>query len=49
MNVGGEKIELWVEVANSLFGVFTEPDPEEQSPKRYGWFDAKVEKMKYGI
>ena len=47
---GGEKIELWVEAAaNSLFGVFTEPDPEEQSPKRYGWFDAKVEKMKFGI
>ena len=36
---GGEKIELWVEAAaNSLFGVFTETDPEEQSPKRYGWF-----------
>ena len=48
--VGGEKIELWVEAAaNSLFGVFTEPDPEEQSPKRHGWFDAKVGKMKFGI
>jgi len=47
---GGEKIELWVEAAaNSLFGVFTDPDPEEQSPKRHGWFDAKVEKMKFGI
>ena len=47
---GGEKIELWVETAaNSLFGVFTDPDPEEQSPKRHGWFDAKVEKMQFGI
>ena len=47
---GGERIELWVEAAaNSLFGVFTEPDPAEQSPKRYGWFDAKVEKMQFGI
>ena len=48
--VGGEAIELWVEAAaNSLFGVFTDPDPDEQSPKRHGWFDAKVEKMKFGI
>ena len=47
---GGETIELWVEAAaNSLFGVFTDPDPDEQSPKRHGWFDAKVEKMKFGI
>ena len=47
---GGEKIELWVEAAaNSLFGVFTDPDPEEQSPKRYGWFDAKVEKLEFGL
>jgi len=45
----GEKIELWVEAAaNSLFGVFTDPDPEEESPKRYGWFDAKVESLKFG-
>ena len=45
-----DEIELWVEAAaNSLFGVFTEPDPEEQSPKRYGWFDAKVEKMQFGL
>ena len=28
---GGEKNELWVEAANSLFGVFTDPDPEEQA------------------
>ena len=45
----GEKIELWVEAAaNSLFGVFTDPDPEEESPKRHGWFDAKVESIKFG-
>ena len=48
--IGEEKIELWVEAAaNSLFGVFTDPDPEEESPKRYGWFDAKVDKMRFGI
>ena len=44
------KIELWVEAAaNSLFGVFTDPDVKEDSPKKHGWFDAKVEKMKVGI
>ena len=44
------KIELWVEAAaNSLFGVFTDPDVKEESPKKHGWFDAKVEKMKVGI
>ena len=47
---GSEKIEIWVEAAaNSLFGVFTDPDPEEESPTRHGWFDAKVESMKFGI
>ena len=45
----GEKIEIWVEAAaNSLFGVFTDPDPEEESPKRHGWFDAKVESLMFG-
>ena len=44
------KVELWVEAAaNSLFGVFTEENPEVESPKRHGWFDAKVEKMRFGI
>ena len=44
------EVELWVEAAaNSLFGVFTEEDPAQESPKRHGWFDAKVEKMKFGI
>ena len=49
-STGGEKIDLWVEAAaNSLFGVFTDPDPAQESPKRHGWFDAKVEKMQIGI
>ena len=47
---GNEHIELWVEAAaNSLFGVFTDTDPEESSPKRHGWFDAKVETIRFGI
>ena len=47
---GNEHIELWVEAAaNSLFGVFTDTDPEENSPKRHGWFDAKVETIRFGI
>jgi len=47
---GGERIDLWVEAAaNTLFGVFTDPDPEQESPKRHGWFDAKVESMRFGI
>ena len=48
--ISNGKIELWVEAAaNSLFGVFTDPDVKEESPKKHGWFDAKVEKMKVGI
>ena len=44
------KVELWVETAaNSLFGVHTEENPEVESPKRHGWFDAKVEKIRFGI
>jgi len=47
---GGESIDLWVEAAaNSLFGVYTDSDPEVESPKRFGWFDAKVEKMRIAI
>ncbi len=43
---GGEKIELWVEAAaNGLFGVFTEPDPPEDSPRRYGHYDAAVKSI----
>ncbi len=44
---GGEEIELWVEAAaNGLFGVITEPDPALDSPKRYGYYDAKVVAMR---
>ena len=47
---GGECIELWVEAtANSLFGVYTENDPAENSPNRYGNFPAKVESIKLQI
>ena len=45
-----QTLTLWVEAAaNSLFGVFTDPDVKEESPKKHGWFDAKVEKMRLGI
>lgn len=48
--IKGDKVELWVETAaNSLFGVFTEENPDVESPKRHGWFDAKVEKIRFGI
>ncbi len=47
---GGEAVELWVEAAaNSLFGVFTEPDPEADSPKRYGQFDASVVEIRLRV
>ena len=43
---GDESVELWVEAAaNSLFGVYTNTDPEPDDPKRYGHFDAKVDCM----
>ena len=47
---GGKPIDLWVEAsANTLFGVFSDVDPLQDSPKRHGWFEAKVEKMRMGI
>ena len=47
---GGEPIDLWVEAAaNSLFGVFTDVDPSQENPKRHGWFNAKVDKMRFGL
>ncbi|MFZ5979956.1 MAG: alpha-mannosidase [Candidatus Zixiibacteriota bacterium] len=47
---GEEVVELWVETAaNGLFGVFTEPDPDENSPLRYGRYDARVETMRLGV
>ena len=40
---GGEEIELWVEATgNSLFGVYTETDPEPDAPDRYGSFEGRV-------
>jgi len=47
---GGEPIDLWVEAAaNSLFGVFTDVDPSEENPKRHGWFNAKVDRIRIGL
>jgi len=47
---GGEPIDLWVEAAaNSLFGIFTDVDPSQENPKRHGWFNAKVEKIRIGL
>jgi alpha-mannosidase len=44
---GGEDIELWVETAaNGLFGIITEPDPTEDSPHRYGHYEARVKKIR---
>jgi len=40
---GGEAVDLWVEgAANALFGLFTEQDPAEDSPKRYGEYEARA-------
>lgn len=37
-------VELWVEAsACGLFGVHTDPDPKPGSPRRYGYFDARIE------
>jgi len=47
---GGERVELFVETAaNGLFGVFTEPDPDTDSPKRYGHYDAYVNKIDLAV
>ncbi len=47
---GGERVELFVETAaNGLFGVFTEPDPDIDSPKRYGHYDAFVNKIDLAV
>lgn len=44
---GGEQVELWVEAAaNSLFGIFTEPDPETGAPDRHGHFEPVVRRMR---
>ena len=47
---GGEKINLWVEAAaNHIFGIYQDPDPSINNPKRHGWFDAKVKQIEFGI
>lgn len=44
---GREDIVLMVDAtASSLFGVFTEPDPPEKSERRYGWFDARINRAR---
>ena len=43
-------VEIWVETAaNSLFGIYLDPDPEQENPKRHGTFDAKVETIDIGV
>jgi alpha-mannosidase len=32
--------------ASSLFGVITDPDPAVNSPQRYGWFDARINRAR---
>ena len=45
-----QKFNIWVEAAaNSLFGVYLDPDPKKEDPKRFGWFEAKVERIRYGV
>ncbi len=45
-----KKFDIWVEAAaNSLFGVYLDPDPKEEDPKRFGWYNAKVERIRYGV
>ena len=47
---GGEKINLWVEAAaNHIFGIYQDPDPSINNPKRHGWFNAKVKQIEFGI
>lgn len=46
----GDKIELWVEaVANGLFGVFTNPDPELDAVDRYGVYEARAKAMNLAL
>ena len=48
--INKNNVEIWVEAAaNSLFGIFVDPDPEQDNPKRHGTFDAKVETIDIGI
>jgi alpha-mannosidase len=48
--VAGQELEIWVEAAaNSLFGVFTEPDLAPDDPRLHGWFEAKAVTMQLGV
>ena len=48
--VGGERLNYWVEAAaNHIFGIYMDPDPLIDNPKRHGWFDAKVNQIEFGI
>jgi alpha-mannosidase len=40
---GDETVELWIDAsANDLFGLITEPDPSQDSAKRYGEWNAEL-------
>jgi len=42
-----KKIDFWVQaVASSLFGLYTEPEPNDDSPNRYGEYTAIVNKIR---
>ena len=48
--INKNNVEIWVEAAaNSLFGIFVDPDPEQDNPKRHGSFDAIVETIDIGV
>lgn len=47
---GGEKVELWVETAaNGLFGVSRTPDLPVGDPKRHGYCEGKVNRIRLSI
>ncbi len=45
-----DQVELYVEAAaNGLFGVFTEQDPPDDPQKKYGWYNATVNRIRLAI
>ncbi len=47
---GGETVELWIDAsANDLFGLITEPDPAEESSKRYGEWNAELKSARLAV
>ncbi len=47
INLDQKHISLLVEAtANGLFGVNTEPDPSPKSPRRYGWYEARLNRCR---